>query len=214
MILGFLFNWCTKGRECLLSQLWINPLKVFCLRVKPRIWPVLVRDLPWSGLRILGLLRAVELVRRSKSTVLGRTAITLRSVVVGMNLGWNSRLKRNSHELRTPEMNQCWFPLGGKLLEKRLCQGKLGLRSVGNWMNCFLENLTLGTLKFLKVRGMGRIWIVQGPPGKMFYMGMIFMLTFTWLRASAQETKEPPFWLTPRSIWVSWLRTTLCTEFS
>ena len=27
----------TKGRECLLSQLWINPLKVFCLRVKPRI---------------------------------------------------------------------------------------------------------------------------------------------------------------------------------
>ena len=42
---------------------------------------------PEMGLRILGLLRAVELVRRSKSTVLGKTAITLRSVVDGMNLG-------------------------------------------------------------------------------------------------------------------------------
>ena len=37
MILGCLSNWCTKGRECLLSQWLINPLKVSCLRVKPRI---------------------------------------------------------------------------------------------------------------------------------------------------------------------------------
>ena len=43
-------------------------------------------------------------------------------------------------------------------------------------MNCFLENLTLGNPKFLKVRGMGRIWIVQAPPGRRSSKGSVVVV--------------------------------------
>ena len=46
-------------------------------------------------------------------------------------------------------------------------------------MNCFLENLTLGNPEVSQGKRVGgRSGKVQGPPGKMFYMSMIFMLTF------------------------------------
>ena len=75
-------------------------------------------------------------------------------------------------------MNQCWFLLGGEASGEAALSGEARAEISRDLDELFSREFDVGEPEEPQVRGMGRIWIVQGPPGKMFYMSMIFMLTF------------------------------------
>ena len=109
----------------------------------------------------------MELVRRSKFTVLGRTAITLRSVVGRYESWLKQQVEEKQSRIENARDESVLVPSGGEASwRSKLCQGKLGLRSVGNWMNCFLENLTLGNPEVSQSKRDGKDLDSAGAPGQ------------------------------------------------